>query len=65
MPHQTRSHAGLPEREKHRILDYIAEMSLELAALAEKAEARDLGHDLREVGTRARSQSGVDTHTRT
>lgn len=53
MTDQTPGDRGLSDTEKREMLDYIAHMSLELAALAEQVAADDLSQALRMAGIRA------------
>lgn len=53
MTDQTPGDTRLSGDEKREMLDYIAHMSLELAALAEKIEADDLSQALRMASIRA------------
>jgi hypothetical protein len=55
----------LSDDEKREMLDYIAHMSLELAAMAEKIEADDLSQALRMASIRAldHMKSGIQART--
>ena len=53
MTDQTSGDTRLSNDETREMLDYIAHMSLELAALAEKIEADELSQALRMAGIRA------------
>jgi hypothetical protein len=65
MTYQMPDDSGLSVKEKQEMLDYIAHMSLELAALAEKIEADDLSQALRMAGTRALDLMNTGLQART